>query len=92
VLHAGLTRGEGTLLRELLGSPAARVREFVAPQRLDALVAAAEPARMGEIWRAGALECWLRELESPGFAAGLLAGREADVLDHRLLRTDVDPT
>ena len=73
------------LAGEQLG-PDARVRAFADVERLRA-----DPARLGELWRATALEGWLQELEAPGYAASQL-GQETDVLEHRLARTIVDPT
>jgi asparagine synthase (glutamine-hydrolysing) len=93
VLATSLQRGDRALLAQLLDPGTARVREFVASGPLDAL---ATRARRGgpslgfsdatTLWRLGALECWLRQLEDAAFAADLAERSATPVLEHRVVR------
>ena len=92
VLRASLRR-DGELLGELLGSPDARVVEFADVSSLDRLLGGLHRgeadhalAPVGQLWRLAAIECWLRQLDTPSFARDLLERLGPDVLDHRLVR------
>jgi hypothetical protein len=70
VLADGLLGADGAMIGELLDPGSARIREYVDVESFAAL-RRDDRRRLAEIWRLGALECWLRQLESPGFAAEL---------------------
>jgi asparagine synthase (glutamine-hydrolysing) len=92
VLRASLRR-DGELLADLLGSPDARVREFADVNSLERLLGGLHRgegddalASVGQLWRLAAIECWLRQLDTPSFALDLLGRLGPEVLDHRLVR------
>jgi asparagine synthetase B (glutamine-hydrolysing) len=68
LLKGAVQSGDGELLRELVGDPAAEVRAFAdAPYPWEE----SADARPAVLWRAGVVECWLRSLADPGFPARL---------------------
>jgi hypothetical protein len=70
-------QADRTVIRELLGTPAARIRPFVRDDVVAELLSAT-PERWGDLSRWGGelmrlitMECWLRAQEDPGFARDL---------------------
>ena len=68
LLRTALEGGDGDLLRELVGDPGAEVRAYTDPRAVRE-----ELPDLGQagLWRAGAIECWLRSLANPGFPGQL---------------------
>lgn len=91
-LATSLRRGEAAVLTDLLDPAAARVREYVDAERLRCAVAPLRDPRLaadaaGSLWQLGALECWLRQLETPRFAAELTERYgSAPALEHQTVR------
>jgi asparagine synthase (glutamine-hydrolysing) len=85
VLQAALAGPDAVAMRALLGDPRAEVRAYLRPEALAGWLACGPASLRGRellaLWRALALECWLRlpaereRLESIATARGPAAGR-----------------
>jgi asparagine synthase (glutamine-hydrolysing) len=78
LLRNSLLRGELSLARSLVDSPAAEVRRFVNQQALGAqLDAIGSPGEAASLplyaWRLAMMECWLRSQADRGFSTGWLS-------------------
>jgi hypothetical protein len=81
VLRTSLER-DAELISALLEPRGARVREYVDSDRLDRLVG----MRDVSLWRLTAMECWLRQLETPAFARHLADLHDGASLQYELRR------
>ncbi len=89
VVYDAVAARDLALLREILGAPGAEAHRWLDPRRLARELADPRPDRHPrgrfvwamELFRAGALECWLRSLEDPAWP-GRVVVRGAPALDH----------
>jgi asparagine synthase (glutamine-hydrolysing) len=92
VLTTSLQRGDRDVLSRLLDPASARVREFAAPERLDALVGqlrnrhlALPESQAGTVWQLATLECWLRQIDDSTFTGQLADWYDGPALRHRIV-------